>query len=262
MNMKRSRTGIAVFLAAALSMVLLTACSGGGGGGGTGGGGTPIAPVEFRSTKTYKRAQETENKPLYMEYWLGSNDSGEWVESKDPLLKAGSKDGKTYTDTYSNGALLGTVVSDETNAYEVFTKGTQGYEGVVYIAESGGAVIPKDKSVYLDLNRVGTDGGEMVSGMSQLKESDVTVTTGTYRGYYAEIFTWKNDPEKRLTMAYDENDELKAEVGVDHDKVTAIFFNKYEFDSPQFNSARLNLSYYNAMDVTNEYIAGMKKLQS
>ena len=98
--------------------------------------------------------------------------------------------------------------------------------------------------------------------MSQLKESDVTVTTGTYRGYYAEIFTWKNDPEKSLTMAYDENDELKAEVGVDHDKVTAIFFNKYEFDSPQFDSARLNLSYYNAMDITDAYIAGMKKLQS
>ena len=84
MKMKRSRTGIALFLAAALSLVLLTACSGGGGGGT--GGGTPIAPVEFRSTKTYKRAQETENKPLYMEYWLGSNDSGEWVENKDPLL--------------------------------------------------------------------------------------------------------------------------------------------------------------------------------
>ena len=31
--MKRSRTGIALFLAAALSLVLLTACSGGGGGG-------------------------------------------------------------------------------------------------------------------------------------------------------------------------------------------------------------------------------------
>ena len=184
------------------------------------------------------------------------------MESKDPLLKAGSKDGKTYTDTYSNGVLLATVVSDETNAYQVFTKKAQGYEGMVYIAESGGAVIPKDMSVYLDLNRVGTDGGEMVSGMSQLKESDVTVTTGTYRGYYAEIFTWKNDPEKRLTMAYDENDELKAEVGVDHDKVTAIFFNKYEFDSPQFNSARLSLSYYNAMDVTDAYIAGMKNLQS
>lgn len=261
MNMKRSRTGIALFLAAALSLVLLTACSGGGGGG-TGGGGTPIAPVEFRSTKTYKRAQETENKPIYMEYWLGSNDSGEWVESKDPLWKAGSQGGKTYTDTYSNGALLATIVSDETNAYQVFTKEAQGYEGVVYIAKSGGAEIPKDKSVYFDLNRVGTDGGEMVSGMSQLKESDVTVTTGTYRGYYAEIFTWKNDPEKSLTMAYDENDELKAEVGVDHDKVTAIFFNKYEFDSPQFNSARLSLAYYNAMDVTNAYIAGMKNLQS
>ena len=105
MKIKRSRTGIALFLAAALSLVLLTACSGGGGGGGGTGGGTPIAPVEFRSTKTYKRAQETENKPLYMEYWLGSNDSGEWVENKDFLLKAGSKDGKTYTDTYSNGAL-------------------------------------------------------------------------------------------------------------------------------------------------------------
>ena len=63
---------------AALSLVLLTACSGGGGGGGGTGGGTPIAPVEFRSTKTYKRAQETENKPFYMEYWLGSNDSGKW----------------------------------------------------------------------------------------------------------------------------------------------------------------------------------------
>lgn len=262
MKMKRSRTGIALFLAAALSLVLLTACSGGGGGGGGTGGGTPIAPVEFRSTKTYKRAQETENKPFYMEYWLGSNDSGKWVENKDFLLKAGSKDGKTYTDTYSNGALLETIVSDETNAYQVFTKKAQGYEGMVYIAESGGAVIPKDMSVYLDLNRVGTDGGEMVSGMSQLKESDVTVTTGTYRGYYAEIFTWKNDPEKSLTMAYDENDELKAEVGVDHDKVTAIFFNKYEFDSPQFDSARFNLSYYNAMDITDAYIAGMKKLQS
>ena len=72
MKMKRSRTGIAVFLAAALSLVLLTACSGGGGGGGGGtGGGTPIAPVEFRSTKTYKRAQETENKPFYMEFGLG-----------------------------------------------------------------------------------------------------------------------------------------------------------------------------------------------
>ena len=99
MKIKRSRTGIALFLAAALSLVLLTACSGGGGGGGGTGGGTPIAPVEFRSTKTYKRAQETENKPFYMEYWLGSNDSGKWVENKDFLLKAGSKDGKTYTDT-------------------------------------------------------------------------------------------------------------------------------------------------------------------
>ena len=66
MNMKRSRTGIAVFLAAALSMVLLTACSGGGGGGGTGGGGTHIAPLVFRSKNTYKRALETENKPFYL----------------------------------------------------------------------------------------------------------------------------------------------------------------------------------------------------
>ena len=87
MKIKRSRTGIALFLAAALSLVLLTACSGGGGGGGGTGGGTPIAPVEFRSTKTYTRAQETENKPFYMEYWLGSNDSGKWVENKDFLLK-------------------------------------------------------------------------------------------------------------------------------------------------------------------------------
>ena len=261
MKMKRSRTGIAVFLAAALSMVLLTAC-GGGGGGGTGGGGTPIAPIEFKSTKTYKRAQETEDKPLYMEYWLGSNESGEWIEDKDFLLKAGSQGEKTYTDTYSNGALLETVVSDKTNAYQVFTKKAQGYEVMVYIAESGGAVIPKDMSVYLDLNRVGTDGGEMVSGISQLKESDVNVTTGTYRSYYAEIFTWKNDPEKSLTVAYDETDELKAEVGVDHDKVTAVFFNKYEPGSPQFDSARLSLSYYKAMDITDAYIAGMKKLQS
>lgn len=122
MKMKRSRTGIALFLAAACRWCCSPPAAAAVVAAGGTGGGTPIAPVEFRSTKTYKRAQETENKPFYMEYWLGSNDSGEWVESKDPLLKAGSKDGKTYTDTYSNGTLLATIVSDETNAYQVFTK--------------------------------------------------------------------------------------------------------------------------------------------
>lgn len=265
MNMKRSRTGIAVFLAAALSMMLLTACSGGG----TGGGGTSIAPIEFKSTKMYKHAlePETENKSFYTEYWLGSNSSGEWVEDKDFLLKVGSQNGKTYTDTYSEGVFMTTIVSDGTKTYQVYSKEAQGYDGMVQIAESGGAVIPKGKSVYFDADRVvrettggSTDGGEMVGGISQLKESDVIVTIGTYRDYYAEIFTWKSDPEKSLTVAYDDKDEIKAMVGVDHDKVTAVFFKKYEFDSPQFNSARLSLSYYNAMDITEEYIAGMKKL--
>ena len=263
--MKLLKRVAAAAAAAVMCAAMLTAC---GGGGGAGGGGTPVAPAEYKSTKTYKIAQENKGKPLYMEYWVGGTDStGALVEYKDALYKSGSQNGNTYLDLYNKGSLMTTILHTNGKGYQILTKDSEGYDGLVMMATEGGAVIPEGKAIYMDNDAVirgttggSSDGGYIISGIDQLKESDVVVTTGTYRGYYAEIFTWKTDPQKSMTMAYDENGELKATVAVDHDKTTAFFYNKYEFDSPMFNAARLDLSYYNAMDITDAYIKGYNKL--
>lgn len=266
--MKLFKRFVLTAMTAVLSAALLTAC--GGGGGGTSGGGTAIAPVEFKSTKTYKLVltQEPQKKSMYMEYWDGSTDStGAWVENKEYLTKSGTLDGKNYSDRYMNGVFWMTILNDGQNIYEILSAQSPQYSNIVKSAELGGAKIPEGKTVYFDEDRVSREIiGEGVKGvnfdMSQLKESDVIVSNGTYNGYYAEIFTWKTDPQKSVTIAYDENDEIKAAVYVYHNKTYASFYNKFEFDSPQFNAARLELSYYNAMDITDAYIAALKQAMS
>ncbi len=264
-NMKLLKRVAAAAAAAVMCAAMLTAC---GGGGGAGGGGTPIAPAEFKSTKTYKMMQEEKNKPVYTEYWLGGTDrTGALVEDKDTIYKAGYQNGSTYVDLYNKNSLQLMVLNNGKKNYEIFSRECKNYDSMVEMMTMSGVEIPEGKSIYFDTDRVvqettggSTDGGYIVSGMDQLKESEVVVSTGTYRGYYAEIFTWKTDPKKTLTLAFDENDELKAEVGVDHDKTTAVFYNKCEIDSPMFKAARLDIANYNAVDVTDAYIAVMKQL--
>jgi hypothetical protein len=106
---------------------------------------------------------------------------------------------------------------------------------------------------------------DVAEEMSKLDASKMDASVGTYtipgttQEYYAEIFTSKTDPAWSQTYAYDNNDELKAIVTVDHDDIEGLFFNKFEFDSSMFNAAKLNKTGYNTTDVTTEYLAGLKK---
>lgn len=268
--------------AAALAMLMLTACSGGGGS--AGGGGTPIAPSTFSSTKTYKLVQSGEGKPLYMEYWQGYTDktTGDWISEKDTVIKQGSQGSKAYADVCVKGTAAVTMVTDESTVYAIYyandssTAEDGTYAPTVEIATLGGATVPKGKTVCLNMTRVwgqnGTAGSSSsssgVTDPGKLDESKVTVEVGTYTmpdtsvKYYAEIFTSKAHPGQTITYAYDDNDQLKAVVAVYSEGTEAYFFNKFEYGSSEFKPARLNINSYNAMDITNEYIAGMKKLQS
>lgn len=269
-------------VATALAMLMLTACSGGGGGGA--GGGTPIAPSAFSSTKTCKLAQSGEGKSLYMEYWEGYTDkvTGDWNLEKDTVIKQGSQGSKAYADACVKGTTTVTVVTDESAVYAVYyaddstTQEDGAYAPTVQIATLGGATIPKGQTVSLNMTRVSGQNGTAGSSSSnssvtdpgKLDESKVTVQVGTYTmpgtsvKYYAEIFTSKAHPGQTVTYAYDDNDQLKAVVAVDNEGTEAYFFNKFEYDSADFKPAKLSISSYNAMDVTDAYITGMKKLQS
>lgn len=286
MRMKRLKSAIAAFAAAMMSVAMLTACGGGGGGGG---GGTPVAPVTpsaFKSTKTYQLAQSGEGKSLYTEYWSAeTDDDGTWTDYKDEFfVKQGSLNGNMYADCYEENKLFATMIGNNGKNYAVLYYNTASdslYAEYADIAEMGGAEIPEGKTVYVDLdaiNRVwsggtsddasGSIGGEDISGeLGQIQESKVTASTGTYtmpgtsQTYYAEIFTSKTDPKQSVTYAYDNNDELKAIVTVDHDDVEALFFNKFEFDSSMFKAAKLNVTSYDAMDITEAYVAGLKSLK-
>lgn len=250
-------------MAVVMAVAMLTACGGSGGGGGTGGGGTPVAPSTFSSTKTYKLGQSGKGKSLYTEYWVEGD-----ADNKDLLYKSGCKDENSYVEIYRQNKLQDIIVQSQSGRknYRVLWKGHPEYDTWTSIATEGGADIPEGKNIYFDTAEVvRAMGGDatvsyIVSGIDQLKESDVVTSTGTYRGYYAEIFTFKSDPQKSVTYAYDENDELKATVGVDHEKTTAIFYNKYEFDSAMFQSEKLNIASYNAIDITDAYIRGWNKL--
>jgi len=286
MYMKRLKSGIAVFVAAVMSMAMLTACGGGGGGGTS--GVTPVAPVTpsaFSSTKTYQLAQSGKGKSLYTEYWSAeTNDAGEWMDYRDEFfVKQGSLNGNAYADCYMENNLYVTMIENNGKEYGVFyyDKERGGvYNQYVEIATMGGAEVPEGKNIYLDLKKLGMlwgDGtSDNVSGevggtdvsdeLDQIQESKVTASTGTYtmpgtsQTYYAEIFTSKVDPMSSVTYAYDKNDELKAIVSADPDGVTALFFNKFEFDSSMFKASKLNVTSYNAVDITEAYIAGMKKM--
>lgn len=269
-------------LAAIVAMGMLTACSGGGGGGA--GGVTPIAPSAFSSTKTCKLAQSGEGKSLYMEYWQGYTDemTGNWILEKDTVLKQGSQGSKAYADLCEKGTAVVTTVTDGSTVYAVYyandssTPEDGGYAPTVQIANLGGANVPEGKAVCLNMTRVwgqnGTAGSSSsssdVADPGKLDESKVTVEVGTYTmpgtsvKYYAEIFTSKAHPGQTITYAYDDNDQLKAVVAVDSEGTEALFFNKFQYDSSDFKPARLNINSYNAMDITTEYIIGMKKLQS
>lgn len=272
-----------------MAMAMLTACSGGGGGAG-GGGGTPISPSTFSNTKTYKLTQNGEGKPLYMEYWQGyTDDTGAWIQDDDIVIKEGSQGGNAYSDIYVNGVFGMTMVSNGGVDYAVCyptgsqTPGDSAYDQYVQIATFGGATIPKGKAVSINLNRTnqilggnsgGSSGGTGTgtgnnAGMAdpgKLNQNDLKVEIGTYTmpgtsvTYYAEIFTSKSAPGQTVTYAYGENDELKAVVAVNRNKTEALFFNKFEYGSSEFKAAKLNIKNYDAMDITDAYIDGLKKM--
>ena len=280
MRMKRLKSGIAAFVAAMMSVMMLTACSGGGGGG----GGTPAAPVTpsaFSNTKTYQLAQSGKGKSIYAEYWNGeTNSKGEFEQYPEQIIKEGTQNGSMYADLYDKGNLTMTVIVSGGKQYGVLYCGTSPYTTYTEVAKMGGAEIPEGKNVYVDVgaaNRIESGDAEIGTGSSaagadiskdlaQIDETKMTASTGTYtipgtsQTYYAEIFTSKANPKQSATYAYDKNDELKALVTVDDDDVTALFFNKFEFDSSMFKAAKLNVASYNAMDITAAYIAGIKKL--
>lgn len=269
-------------VAVVMAVAMLTACGGSGGGGGTGGGGTPVAPSTFSSTKTYKLAQSGKGKSLYMEFWEAYTDNGQLIQEKDAIMKEGSTGKNVYGDLYEKGVLTTTMISNNGISYVIFYAGSEGYDQYAEVAVMGGAEIPEGKNIYINANIVNqalsgkssrtgnVTGGNANAGVADpgnLNESKVTVETGTYTmpgtsvKYYAEIFTSKANPKQSITYAYDNNDELKAVVEVNGDRTDAMFFNKFEYDSPEFKAAKLNILNYDAMDITAAYIAGVKKIQ-
>lgn len=263
-------------VATALAMLMLTACSGGGGGGA--GGGTPVAPVTpsaFSNTKTYKTAQSGKGKNLYAEYYGAENNKGgTLVSDKSLLTKQGTLNGNFYADLYDGNDLYMTYIDNQGNGGVVVycNDGGKGpYSEYAEVAKKGGAKNIDGKNIWIDAQAIfGSPdkveaNKDVAEEMSKLDASKMDASVGTYtipgttQKYYAEIFTLKADPAWSQTYAYDDNDELKAIVTVDHDDIEGLFFNKFEFDSSMFNAAKLNKTGYNATDVTTEYLAGLKK---
>lgn len=158
-----------------------------------------------------------------------------------------------------------------TKTYKTAQSGKGPYSEYAEVAKKGGAKNIDGKNIWIDAQAIfGSPdkveaNKDVAEEMSKLDASKMDASVGTYtipgttQKYYAEIFTLKADPAWSQTYAYDDNDELKAIVTVDHDDIEGLFFNKFEFDSSMFNAAKLNKTGYNATDVTTEYLAGLKK---
>lgn len=279
--MRRFKKFAAAVLAAVMSVSMLTACGGGGGGGGV----TPVTPAaSVKGTKTYKLAQEGKGKSLYTECWFAETDedTGALVEDKDEVIKQGTGIGGFYQDSYSEDEFVHTALYTQGKTYIISYPGTYTYEYYAGLAEEGDEDIGeriKDKNVSIDMDRfsqaLGGTSDDDVSGGSDasvdfdiIDDSKVTVSTGTFttpdksHTYYAEIFTFRADHTVSATFAYDDNDNLKAYIEKDGSDIWVIFFAEFAFDSPKFNEARLNLANYRAEDITEEYIAGYKKVHS
>ena len=266
---------VAAAVSAVLSLTMLTACGGGGGG-----GGTPIKATTYSATKTYAMSQASKDTSGYLEYWIDGignmgDDGDNDLKPEEIVWKQGTANGKAYIEKYERNKHVSTDVINDGQVYQVFhytTDENSAYHAIVVVSGLAGVKTPA-QDVYLVSGSVGDElagvsasqgvaiGGSTAVDTGDMSDSSVNAAIGTYKGYYAEIFTpVKNPNQVSITYAYDRDDTLKLIVIAAPGYTETIHVLKAEANSSSFSSAKLDLAYYNAVDRTAAYIAGLKIL--
>lgn len=197
--MKALKKLAAVAMAAVMAVAMFTACSGGGG---NGGGNVTLKTVSWEESQTKK--------------WLdnGNGFTFAYRYEGDPEFtsaKTAWKNGRSYTELYTNGVLQLTVLGNEVNTYAVFTPDCAYYKEFKEFANG--------KAVYTT--------GTKVFDLVKAAKGDIT----TYRldgvDYYAESFT---DNGITMVYCYDKAMKLVGCVGVrNNEKVYMIIEGEIKF---------------------------------